>query len=200
MGDLIIAEISDTTASLDLSVDREGVGGVTGLTPTVAVRNANTANSYLDFSDSAFKTSGWTTKYQSMTEVERGHYRLTLDIDSLTVSAGDNFIVEYRVNESGIISDAQDRLIVVNSLYDIAGDVWDEATIAHTSAGTFGTEVITSLSASQAAQLLDIYRVLGLDPTTPLIVSKTARSSGAGLSQTIQENVPTSGQVTVTRI
>jgi hypothetical protein len=41
------------------------------------------------------------------------------------------------------------------------------------------------LSGSQATMLLEIYRLYGLDPTRPLIVTKTARTAGDGISQNI---------------
>jgi len=199
MSELIIAESTDTTVSLDLTIDQEGVGGVIGLSPTVAIRQSTNITLYFDFNDSTFKTTGWTTKYASMTDIERGHYNRVLDITTLGAALGDSFNVEYRVDNGGfIIGDAADTLLVVASIADIPGDVWEEATALHTTAGTFGGEVLATLSPVQAAQLLDIYRVHGLDATAPLLVSKTARSA-ASLTQTIQENVPAAGQVTVTR-
>jgi len=200
MSDLIIAESTDTSISLDLTIDQEGAGGVTGLTPTVSLRDSTTMNRYLDFNDNTFKTSGWTTKDANMSEVEDGHYKYDLDVTSFSASVGSIYIVEYAVNDGGsVVGNAHDRLVVVSSYYDIPSDMWDEATSAHVSAGTFGLEVQTKLTSTQAAQLLDIYRIFGLDPTSPLIVSKTARTAGGGISQTIQENAPTAGSVTVTR-
>ena len=200
MSDLIIAESVDTAVSLDLTVDQEGVGGVTGLTPTVAIRLSSSTTSYFDFFDSTFKTTGWTTKYQAMVDIERGHYNYVLAITALSPSLGDMYNIEYNVdNGASVVGDAADRLIVVASIADIPGDVWDETTALHTTAGTFGPEVVTSLTTAQTAQLLDIYRVLGLDSDNPMIVSKTERSAGSNLEQTIQENQPETGSVTVTR-
>lgn len=199
MSELIIAESTDTQVALALVIDQEGVGGVTGLSPTVAIRESTTTDSYFDFNDSTFKTSGWTTKYQAMVDVERGHYSFVLNLPTLTPALGETYILEYHVDDGGsIVGDDSDKLLVVASIADIPGDVWDEATSAHTIAGTFGVEAISGLTPTQAAQILDIYRVLGLDPTEPLLVSKTSRTSGT-INQTIQENVPTAGTVTVTR-
>lgn len=197
--ELIIAETTDTLVSLDLTVDRGGVGGITGLSPTVSLRDAATLDSFLDFSDNTFKTVGWTTKNAPMSSAGRGHYRRTLDVTAFSPSAGDIFVVEYHVDDGGdVVGDAHDKLITINSFYDVPADVWDSATAAHTTAGTFGAALQSSLSIAQAAQLLDIYRVLGLDPTAPLIVSKTARAAGP-MVQTIEEDVPVSGSVKVTR-
>lgn len=56
-----------------------------------------------------------------------------------------------------------------------------------------------ALTAEQQLQLLEIFRILGLDPAQPLVVSKTARTVLPGIVQNIQENTPTTGAVTVTR-
>jgi hypothetical protein len=200
MSDLILAELTDTAISLDLTVEQEGQGGVSGLTPTVAIRRSDDSSLYLDFDDFSFKSAGWVEKYADMVHTERGQYTYTLDITAVPdMLPGDYFSVEYHVDESGVVGDARDRLMVVTNLSDVPGSVWDEATNIHSTAGTFGAEVLTKLTPTQAAQLLDTYRVLGLDPTTPLIVSRTARSAGVGVSQVIEENVPVAGSVKVTR-
>jgi len=102
------------SAPLLLTVRREGVGGIGGLSPTVALRDGSTTDSYLDFSDDTFKTVGWTTKYASMTEIERGHYQRNLDLSALSVSEGDILVAEYHVdNASDVVGDAADLLAVV---------------------------------------------------------------------------------------
>lgn len=53
-----------------------------------------------------------------------------------------------------------------------------------------------SLTPTQSTMLLEMYRLLGLDPTIPLVVTATARSAGA-IAQTIAE--APAGTVTVTR-
>lgn len=199
---LLVYEKTDTAASLDLTIDQEGVGGVTGKSPTVAIREASTVDSYLDFSDSTFKTSGWVTKYTIMSEVERGHYTRNINLSAIgAISVGDVFSVEYHVDDGAdVVGNAQDILVVVNSFYDTAGDVWEELTANHTTAGTFGEALqVGGMTPDQALQLLEIYRIHGLDPTRPLCVSKTARSAGSGLSQTVEKDVPTAGTVKVTR-
>jgi len=103
-----------TSLPLFLTVNRAGAGGITGLSPTVAVRDASTLNSYLDFNDGTFKTSGWTTKYAALSEVERGHYQRSLDVSALPVSAFDVLMAEYHVdNGADVVGDASDVLIVV---------------------------------------------------------------------------------------
>lgn len=53
------------------------------------------------------------------------------------------------------------------------------------------------MTAAQATMLTEIYRLYGLDPTKPLIVTDTSRTAGAGLTQNIT-STPT--QTTVQRV
>lgn len=53
------------------------------------------------------------------------------------------------------------------------------------------------LTSAQATMLTEIYRLYGLDPTKPLIVTDTSRTAGAGLTQAIT-STPT--QTTVQRV
>ena len=97
----------------DVDVDRLGVkslaltvnngGGVSGLVAFVALRRAETPDSYLDFSDLTFKTSGFVTKEATMTEVGGGHYAYTLDLATIAASlpaATEELIAEYRTSGS----------------------------------------------------------------------------------------------------
>ena len=97
---------------VNLTVDREGVGGISGLTPTAAVRRT-TDSAYMDWADYIFKFGGWGTKYQSMGEIERGHYQQTLHLENLTLAAGDVLSVEYHVNDGlDVVGDAHDILLI----------------------------------------------------------------------------------------
>jgi len=128
-----------TAASLDLTIEREGVGGVTGLTPSVALRNAATLGSYFDFGDSTFKTVGWATKYSAMVEVERGHYRRALNLTAIpAITEGMALVAEYHVdNGAGIIGDDHD-IITVADATAIANAVWDAPLVDHQDAGSTG--------------------------------------------------------------
>jgi len=109
-----------TAAPLDLTVDRQG--GVTGLAPTVALRDTAT-NGYLDWADATFKTSGWATRYAAMSAVERGHYQLTLNLSATpAVVAGMVLVAEYHVdNGADVVGDAHDYVAVeANQTADIA--------------------------------------------------------------------------------
>lgn len=125
----ISVERTSTALELTLTVEQEGVGGVSGLTgsdlPTAAIRNGFTTDSYLDFGDLPnFKTSGWATKYVPLVDVERGHYRKLLDVSALAVSAGDLLIAEFHVDNGGsIVGDAHDVLEIVSTVVPPVLDV-----------------------------------------------------------------------------
>jgi hypothetical protein len=56
----------------------------------------------------------------------------------------------------------------------------------------------SGLSSGESTMLLELYRIMGLDPTRPLVVTSAARGAGAEIEQSIAENPP--GTVTVTRV
>jgi hypothetical protein len=117
----ILVKSDDSAAPLDLTIDKEGVGGVTGKAPTVAIRDGATTNSYLDFNDNIFKTVGWTTKYSSMAEVERGHYQKTFNVSVLSLSEGDILVAEYHVDDGAdVIGDALDVVIIASNAADLS--------------------------------------------------------------------------------
>lgn len=104
---------AQTAVPLFLTLTRAGAGGITGKSPTVALRDGSTLDSYLDFNDSTFKTVGWTTKYETLDEIERGHYQKSIDISALGLSANDVLVAEYHVDDSGdVVGDAADLLLI----------------------------------------------------------------------------------------
>lgn len=60
-------EIGDATVQIEMFLFDNGLGN-TGQTVTVAARRVSD-NFFLDFADDAFKSSGWTTKNQALTEI-----------------------------------------------------------------------------------------------------------------------------------
>lgn len=82
---------------------------------------------------------------------------------------------------------------------DLSHAVWSTQTSQYTIAGTMGyaQNQTSGLSSNQATMLLEMYELLGLDPTKPLIVTDTTRSAGSGIQQTIVSNQT---QTTVTRL
>ncbi len=92
-------ETNETSLPLDLTIDEPGVGGVVALSPTVAIRNILNG-SYLDWSTMTFKTSGWITKNQLMSEIGNGFYETILNIAALELSVGIKLSAEYNTNST----------------------------------------------------------------------------------------------------
>lgn len=186
---VLIFEKQYTIAPFNLTLDQEGVGGITGEAPTLALRDATTTGSYLDFGDLTFKTSGWTFKYVTMSEVERGHYTFFLNPSIISgISVGTMLSAEYRLDSGPAKKgDDQETALFVESIVEIPTD-----TAALVAALPIG------LTPDQATWLQEVWQILGLDITAPLTVSKTSRTAST-ISQDIEENVPTAGSVKVTR-
>lgn len=83
----MLARIDKSTVSLPLVLDvnQNGVGGVAGQLSTVAIRDATTTNSYLDWTTGFFATSGWVLKDGPMSDIGNGIYQRNL---LLSVAAG----------------------------------------------------------------------------------------------------------------
>jgi len=84
----------------------------------------------------------------------------------------------------------------ITSLVNNAGSGCTVNTDTLVNPGNVSDYVRSELSA-EIVQLLEIYKLYGLDPTKPLIVSSTERRAGAEIVQTIEEDEQ--GVVTVTR-
>lgn len=145
-----------TNVPISLSVS-DSSGGVTGLTCVVAIRDGATTNSYLDFDDDTFKTSGWTTRQASLADIGGGFYALSggLDISAITnlPASTDHMLVELESSGS------------VNGI-----------TI----------DIIRIRDDSIDTNVDEIHKIHGLDSSNPMTVSATARSSGS-VSQTIAD-------------
>jgi len=90
--------VDKNTSSLPLvlSVNQPGLGGVAGQVATVAIRDAGSTNSYLDWSTGLFATSGWALKDGPMSDIGNGIYQRNLLLASAAgITAGMFFVVEY---------------------------------------------------------------------------------------------------------
>lgn len=147
-----LLEQTDTAAALVLSIDQEGVGGVTGKAPIVRIRDASTTDSYLDWADLTFKALGWTTLDGVMTEIDHngasdGHYQRSLDVSAVAAMVpGFAFVAEYSVDDGGdVIGDSSETFEVVSEIANIptaaliADAVWDELLAGHVIAGSSGS-------------------------------------------------------------
>lgn len=152
---------SDTSVSLDLTVAQAGVGGLDGLTPTVAIRKADTAPSptpfYLDFDDGTFKTSGWGTKKAPLTGYGDGRYTRIVDMTALnSVAANDQLVAEYEVNESGNIGSDHDvitvREAVSTEVVEAQANIaYNDTTFVMTIAAWLDRDGVTVTSPTQAS-------------------------------------------------
>lgn len=102
MSDAAEVEKTETALPLELVVDQDGVGGVAAISPlpTVAIRDAATLNSYLDWADYTFKIAGWTLKNGPTSDAGGGHYQRMLDVSLLPLVVGERFVAEFRVNSA----------------------------------------------------------------------------------------------------
>lgn len=106
-GTVIPALKSESALPVQLTVT-DASGGVTGLTVKMQVRDSAGTNSYLDFNDATFKTSGWTTKDLTLTDLVNGIYAGTLDLSAITnLPSGSYLTLEYTVSGtvSGVVTD-----------------------------------------------------------------------------------------------
>jgi hypothetical protein len=115
---MLSANRTDTAFPLELVVDDVIVGGLAGLSPTVALRlvSAATPPFYLDWADATFKQSGWTLKHAPLTDIENGVYQRLLNVAGLSpaVARGTHLSAEYTL--VGSVSGREAELIRVDDV------------------------------------------------------------------------------------
>jgi hypothetical protein len=110
---MLFAEHSDTAYSLILALSDGILGPATGLFPTVRIRDGATSDSYLDFDDATFKTSGWVQIDAVLSEIGGGHYEYALNIAGITdIVSRSSVVAEYHL--SGVFD--QSEVIVLQQL------------------------------------------------------------------------------------
>lgn len=142
---------------------------IVGATPTIRIRELSSGLS-LDWDDHLFKASGWGTLDALMPEVGApypGLYELNADLRSFTG--------KYQLfTQYGAYSSTTEVILTNGQTQSFQG----------------------GLSTQQATMLLEMYNLLGLDPTIPLVVTKTSRQAGS-INQAVNSNTNTT---IVTRI
>lgn len=123
MSAVIQVERAESQVPINLVVtDRNG--GITGLTVVVRLRDGRTLGSYLDFSDNTFKTSGWTSLTDSLTEIGDGFYALSggLDLTTITnLSASTHYLIaEFLVTGAFTAGSAMTEILLRRDVYDLA--------------------------------------------------------------------------------
>ena len=142
------------------------------------------------------KNGGPFTKVNRVvTDVGSGVYSASL-LPSDTDQVGELCIIAYSSQSDNTIVTCEVRAQeYVYTSSDIADSIRTELTpeLNHLLSLQNGQ----GLDSTQATMLLEIYRLYGLDPTRPLVVTKTSRSAGSGISQAITTN---DNQTTITRV
>ena len=149
-------------------------------TPTLIIRKVSD-NSILDWYDGVFKSSGWAIKNSPFVEVDSTKFPGTYE-SSLDISHFENGSYQIHADNIGqwLSHDIKEFLVKSGKLQFNT----DSDNISTIASGVQG------LTPTQSSMLLEIYRLYGLDPTMPLIVTDTSRTAG-GISQTIT-NLPSS--------
>lgn len=183
---MIQVEATTTAQPLDFLIRKEGVG-ITGLTPTVALRRVSDGF-YLDWADSTFKGSGWTTKLGALSEIGGGLYERIVNISALSLAAGVRLSAEYKAVVNGVTVVGQDSLLIVTLLTD-----------AHTGAVAASTAASAAGAAAVAATLSRKFATNRLeaapgdpgtlvlyddDGTTPLLTFQLRDATGGAVTST----------------
>lgn len=133
-------------------------GGVTGLSPVVAIRDALTVDSYLDFADLMFKTSGWTTRQAALAEVGEGRYAVAGGADPFLwtpqPAVPSYFVVEYTVPSTAVADD----LVVVTAA--MPGEEF-ETTLDEVGADVLGWQEVQTSRSGREIRRFNLYDATG---------------------------------------
>jgi hypothetical protein len=113
MSDLLV-EVTNDAVPMVVTLIKDGA--LTGASPTVALRDGATTNSYLDWSDFTFKTSGWTEQFAPLGEIGNGQYQYVLDLTAvLGLTAGRALVAEYAVVDGGSTWTGHDVFLLIDT-------------------------------------------------------------------------------------
>ena len=147
-----------------------------------------------------------------------GNHTLVLSGNLYDRSGGDPFvntIGNYNVRIMLSVSNLVDTVNVSGGGGASASDIWNYSSRTLTTAIPSASDVADAvrteltpeltqimalqngLTGAQATMLTELFNLMGLDPTKPLVVTKTSRTAGAGIQQTIAGD---SNTTVVTRV
>jgi hypothetical protein len=175
-----------TTTEVPIILTIVGAGGaVTTATAVEAqILDANTVNSFLDFNDDTFKTSGHTDIDLALAHQGSGHYQAAtgLDISAITnlPSGTDVLLVLYNYTLDGNTYNASE-FIELNGPEAVADQVWDEAISGHAVAGSTGQALDDVLDDTAAIQP-NIDAAISTRATQAQILSDATPFQGANVA------------------
>ncbi|MEE8551514.1 MAG: hypothetical protein V3T08_09715 [Gemmatimonadota bacterium] len=171
MGSTTIPATFNEPHPLTLAVNGFG-GGVTGLSPVVAIRDALTVDSFLDFADLTFKTAGHTTRQAALVEVGDGRYFLAGGADPFLWTPKPDvpayFVAEYEVPGLAV----GDDLIVVTAA--LSGEEFD-TTLDEVGSDTLGWQEVQTSQSGREIRRLNLFDDTGARIT---ISPDTFKTSG----------------------
>lgn len=110
-------------------------GGIPGQSATVALYKGG---NYLDWNDNTFKSSGWGTKYQALTEADDGQYLASISTLLLSVVANDVLAAHYLV--TGTVNAAASEPILVVGTQESLDDIYANTEFARKMIGNKAIE------------------------------------------------------------
>ena len=119
-----------TDASVPVQVVVSANGGVTGLTVVVAIRDADSSTSFLDFADLTFRAAGHATKFASVADIGNGRYSLAggLNVAGITnlPATTHHLVAEFDISGS-VVAAVDDVIEILSAAYAVAepGDAMD---------------------------------------------------------------------------
>lgn len=111
----LVVDYKDTAYPLNLLLTQSGVGGLPGYVPTVALRFGA---QYLDWSDSTFKSVGWTLRDAPLTDRGRGRYERPVNLVAVGGEVGDVMVAEFMV-DSGTVKGAADDILLLTDIISV---------------------------------------------------------------------------------
>lgn len=192
---MLYFEVGDTNVSIELQLMVNAVP-LTGKTVTAAVRNKQN-NQFLDFNDNTFKAAGWTTKFQTLTDLNgtdpdmAGIYRFLWNSAAPVLAQGEyQFIFKYNDGVNTLESFDDVYFDEASSPNSIAAAVWNALTASFVTVGTFGRMMkLMKAALINRTELADgstaNFVVYDDDGTTPLLTADVKdKADGAITSST----------------